>query len=370
MEARGLSSIVRSISYRGRQAIEIDNADLVITVLVEGGHIASMVRKAGNAAGLNPLWTPPWPAVEPSEYSVERHPEFGTTQEAPILASIMGHNICLDTYGGPSAEEAAAGMPIHGEGPLVRYNVETLGAREVRLSAMLPLAQLRFERTIKLDERGHTAHINETIENLSASDRPIAWTQHVTMGPPFIDYGQTQFFLTATRSKVIDADFGGVQKPGAEFTWPMCPTKDGGQFDLRRFTESRKSGEFSTHLSDPARKQGAFAAWSPSAKLVFGYAWNREEFPWICRWEENNHRMDVPWSGRTLTCAMEFGVSPTVESRREMVNRGSLFGVPSFRWAPAKSRIAVSYCAFLLDGDCVPTDVQWHAGAEASIRFD
>ena len=103
---------MRSISYRGRQAIEIDNADLVITVLVEGGHIASMMRKTGNAAGLNPLWTPPWPAVEPSEYSVERHPEFGTTQEAPILASIMGHNICLDTYGGPSAEEAAAGKPI------------------------------------------------------------------------------------------------------------------------------------------------------------------------------------------------------------------------------------------------------------------
>ena len=88
-------------------------------------------------------------------------------------------------------------------------------------------------------------------------------------------------------------------------------------FDLRRFTASRKSGEFSTHLSDPARPHGAFAAWSPSAQLVFGYAWNRDEFPWICRWEENNHRADVPWSGRTLTCAMEFGVSPTVESRRD-----------------------------------------------------
>jgi hypothetical protein len=103
---------------------------------------------------------------------------------------------------------------------------------------------------------------------------------------------------------------------------------------------------------------------------VLGYAWNRAEFPWICRWEENNHRLDVPWNGRTVTCAMEFGVSPTIESRREMVNRGSLFGVPAFRWVPARSRIAASYCAFLLDSEREPADVQWNPGSEARIHFD
>jgi hypothetical protein len=342
----------------------------VIVALVEGCHIASMVRKSGGAAGINPLWTPPWPAVEPSAYNVERHPEFGTTQEAPILASIMGHSICLDTYGAPSPEEAAAGMPIHGEGPLVRYNVDSPGPREIRLTAILPLAQLRFERTIALGVNGGTAQIHETVDNLSACDRPIAWTQHVTMGPPFIEHGQTRFYLTATRSRVIDADFGGVQLPGAEFNWPLCPTKDGGQVDLRRFTDSRKSGEFSTHLSDPDREHGAFTAWSPAAKLAFGYAWNRNEFPWICRWEENHNRTDVPWSGRTLTCAIEFGVSPVIESRREMVNRGRMFDVPAFRWLPARSRVEASYCAFLFDGGTEPTEVRWNGGSEACIRFE
>ena len=38
-----------------------------------------------------------------------------------LLAGILGHNICLDTFGGPSAEEAAAGMPVHGEGPVIAY---------------------------------------------------------------------------------------------------------------------------------------------------------------------------------------------------------------------------------------------------------
>jgi len=187
--------------------------------------------------------------------------------------------------------------------------------------------------------------------------------------PPFIGRGQTRFHLTATRSKVIDADFGGVQRPGAEFEWPLCPTRDGGEVDLSRFTDARKSGEFSSHLSDPAREHGSFSAWSPAMKLAFGYVWKREDFPWICRWEENHSRMDAPWNGRTLTCAIEFGVSPTIESRRAMVNRGSMFGMPAFRWVPARSRIEAAYCAYLLDAETEPVDVHWNPGSDASLRF-
>lgn len=360
---------MQDVLYRGRQAVEISNAHLAVTVLREGGHIASISRTAGRSAGVNPLWTPPWPAIEPSAYSAEGNPEYGSSQEAPILASIMGHNICLDTYGGPSPEEAFAGMPIHGEGPLVPYDVERISDREICLSALLPLAQLRFERNLRLGENGSTLHISESVENLTASDRPVAWTQHVTMGPPFIEKGKTRFFLTATKSKVIDVDFGGILQPGAEFDWPHCPTKDQGETDLRLFTSAGTSGEFTTHLADPEQEQGAFAAWSPSHHLVFGYAWNRSEFPWICRWEENNARKEAPWNGRTLSCAMEFGVSPTIESRREMVDRGSMFGVPSFRWVPAASTITASYCAFLIEADALPAAVEWSTGVDAGIRF-
>ena len=55
-------------------------------------------------------------------------------------------------------------------------------------------------------------------------------------------------------------------------------------------------------------------------------------------WEENFSRTHAPWNGQTLTRGMEFGVSPMAESRRQMVDRGRLFGVPAYRWLPAKSR--------------------------------
>jgi hypothetical protein len=44
---------------------------------------------------------------------------------------------------------------------------------------------------------------------------------------------------------------------------------------------------------------------------------------------------------------MEFGVSPIPESRRAMIDRGSLFGVPAYRWLPAKGRLTAEYRAVL-----------------------
>jgi hypothetical protein len=56
---------------------------------------------------------------------------------------------------------------------------------------------------------------------------------------------------------------------------------------------------------------------------------------------------------------MEFGVSPFPETRREMVDRGRLFGVPTYRWLPAKGRAAVEYWAFLRAADTMPEGPAW-----------
>jgi hypothetical protein len=64
-------------------------------------------------------------------------------------------------------------------------------------------------------------------------------------------------------------------------------------------------------------------------------------------WEENRSRRDRPWNQETVSCGLEFGVSPFPESRREMVNRSTLFHTPTFRWLGAKARASVSYSAFL-----------------------
>src|SRR6185295_18638016 len=144
-------------------------------------------------------WTPPWRTSEPSTYGPEVYSEYGSGVESKLLAGIMGHNLCLDIFGGPSEEEAAAGITVHGEGSVAEYEIaEDDGGLTLR--ANFPMAQIAFERRIELD--GRTVRIRESVENLTAFDRPIGWTQHVTLGPPFLQKGVTQFHASATRSKV------------------------------------------------------------------------------------------------------------------------------------------------------------------------
>ncbi len=343
--------------YRGRRAASIENADLRVTVLEEGGHIAEIFDKQ---AAVNPLWTPEWRSIEPSHYDPMAHREYGDTVEASLLAGIMGHNVCLDIFGGPSPEEAAAGMPVHGEASIVRFDIAEHDG-QLTMRVQLPLAQLRFERRLAL--HGRAVRIREAVENLSGIDRPIGWTEHVTLGPPFLEIGATQFRASATRSKVFEHVVGGADylEAGAEFDWPLAPRAGGGVADLRVYTDAPASSAYTAHLMDPRRERAFFVAFSPVPRLAFGYVWKPADFPWMGIWEENHSRTNPPWNGAALTRGMEFGVSPMPESRRQMLDRGRLFDVPTYRWVPARSRLEVEYWALTASVDTIPDALGWPA---------
>ena len=114
---------------------------------------------------------------------------------------IMGHNLCLDIFGGPSAEEAAAGLPVHGEASLVRYELRRPGTLTTELvcAAELPLTNLQLERRLALE--GRWLRITESVQNPPASIAPIGWTQHVTLGPPFLKKGVDASFAPPRRDR-------------------------------------------------------------------------------------------------------------------------------------------------------------------------
>jgi hypothetical protein len=333
--------------YLNRRAHVLENEHLEIIVTVEGGHLAAIRDKA---SGINPLWSPPWRSIEPSTYDAARMPEYGQNAESKLLAGILGHNLCLDLFGGPSPEEEAAGLTVHGEGSIAPYRIEVAG-ETLTQSATLQSCGLRFERTIRLPAGARELSITETVENLTICDRPVAWTQHVTLGPPFLEKGMTRFESTATRSKVVESDFTGGHAhmvTGAEFEWPLVPCVGGRTEDMRVFTDREKSGAFSAHLMDPGRPEAWFAAFNPNHRLALAYIWRQKDFPWMGIWEENHLRAGGPWNGKALTRGMEFGASPFAESRRAMIDRGQLFGIPGYRWIPARQSVTVEYRALLM----------------------
>ena len=167
--------------------------------------------------------------------------------------------------------------------------------------------------------------------------------------------------LSATRSKVFETPFGTADYlvPGAEFDWPHGPRPDGGTADLRRSNGAAASSAYTAHLMDLRRETSFFVAFSPEVRLAFGYVWSRADFPWLGIWEENASRTAAPWNGVTLARGMEFGVSPFPETRREMIERGRLFDVPTFRWIPAASRVRVKYAIVMQPAETVPETLDW-----------
>src|SRR4029453_4312271 len=143
---RNTRSMPANILYRGRRAAAIENSDLRLTVLEGGGHIAEVLHKR---SGVNPLWTPPWPSIEPGQYVAATDTTYGAGVESQLLAGIMGHNLCLDIFGGPSAEEYTAGLQPHGEASIVAYEL-SVRENEIRAAARLPKPRLPRRGELRL----------------------------------------------------------------------------------------------------------------------------------------------------------------------------------------------------------------------------
>ena len=297
-------------TFHNRPAMQLENASVRVTVMVQGGHIAEILDKS---TGVTPLWVPPW--------TDEEDVDFGDNAESRLLRGIMGHNLCLDLFGPPSEAEAAAGVVAHAEGGVVEYMFEAAGGGLV-CACGLPSSQLGFARCILLD--GNKVMIEETVQNHAAFDRPIAWTQHVTLGPPFLERGVTTFRAPISQSLGIN---------GSE---PQT---------LDVYTSEASSSGYTAHLLDPESEMAWFVTKSPRLRVQFGYFWERGDFPWLGVWEENHSRTHSPWNGRTMTRGMEFGVSPFPETRRQMIERGTLFDTPCYRWIEARGELTVRYHA-------------------------
>jgi len=90
---------------------------------------------------------------------------------------------------------------------------------------------------------------------------------------------------------------------------------------------------------DPARKLAFITALHPGKRLVLGYLFKPQEYPWTQSW------MFYPKNGK-LARGMEFATQPFDVPRREAVQLNSLFGAPTYRWLPARSKIESRFLMF------------------------
>ena len=321
-----------------------------VSVLEGGGHICELNLNA--CSGVNPLWRPHWATIDPFDYTTAEHVRrYGPPPDGRLLSGIAGHSLSFDHFGPPSEEETAAGLSTHGEAPALKWEMQKQVESpkpQLQYGCTLPEARISFSRRLTLDRVDPVIYCEEEAINLSCYDRPISRNEHVTFGPPFLEAETTWFDMPATRAKVCAASYSSrfCLQPEAEFTWPKAPTKDRKRINLRTMP-ARRYGHYTAQLLNPALEIGFIAACNPRQKLLVVYAFRRADFPWVGNWEERYNRTQAPWLRKTFCRGLEFSTTPFAIPRRETIEQGSLFGEPTYRWLPAKSKAQVRFLILL-----------------------
>lgn len=360
----------QSIEWKGRAANRLSNGVVEMTVLTGGGHLADFRFLAENGVeSPNVLWEAPWVTLDPTDDRLsELVRSYGPTEVGRFLAGYTGHALCLDYFGSPPVE-AAAGLSLHGEAAVRDWNVvRSANATEAacRWNVRLPVAQLIFEREIRLGDRESVAYIVESVHNQRSVDHACHWVQHATFGPPFLNAAESRVTASAQHGMTFHLGYEDctLLAKSREFSWPYAPREDctGSAVDLRSPFSVEGSGFLAGVQMDPRRQMQYIVAVNWKSGLCVGYCFRQQDFPWMAIWEENCTRQNTPWNGCTQARGMEFGTTPLPPDPSQIFPGEKLFDVPTWCSIPANGMRKVRYLLFLTK---IPTDMNPIENVEA-----
>jgi hypothetical protein len=335
--------------FEDRPGLVLSNDKMALTVLTEGGAMAEIVL-ADDKENNNPLWNPYWIARQ-----------AGQNRPASFA---RGHFVCIDGFGPVSAEERAAGLTAHGEAYTLPWQLQSQQKRGNTLSAAysvaLPIAQETFTRTYHIVDGENIVWVDSTVTSLLGFDRPVFWGEHATISAPFLEPGKVAVDMPASRSKTKAYQQPGTRQlqPYVDFTWPNAPTVDGQTFDVRTAPMKANTVDHTTTLLDPSKRLVFVTALHLDKRLLIGWVFRREEFPWVQTWLSN------PGPNR-MTRGLEFSTQPFDLTRADVLKHGPLFSSPVLRILPAKSTVTSSFLMFYTrapDGFLKVDDVRLSGG--------
>jgi len=197
------------------------------------------------------------------------------------LAS-MGHFLALDGFGAPSAAEASAGMPFHGEASHQTFRIvvssDSAKSHLLTIQATLPLAQETLTRTAEIVDGENLVYITSLLESMLSVDRPVSWAEHATIGPPYLEKGKVVVDMPATKCRVRPYKPGGIPGHlvyGKDFTWPMAPVVGGGEADIREIPTGHDWLDLASCEMDPGRRLAFVTALHTEKHLLYGYVFRR-----------------------------------------------------------------------------------------------
>ena len=306
-----------------RPGVTLEGQDARLQIDLAGGAIGGFARTGTSpAAGLNPL-------------------DWGTPRSTDPAPHGHGHFLCLDRWGPPSKAEGAHGMPYHGEAASVLWHLdaapaESRGAWTTTLSARLPLAGLAVRRTVQLASHAAFAIVREEVTNEGKLGRIYNMVQHPTIAPPFLD-DATVVDCNGSRGF---AQGGAMPAPEVPTTrWPQAIDHDGTKADLRHLGADPRPAVSSFVIDGDL---GWITAASPTRRLLIGYLWRTQDYPWVSLWRDTR-------DGHPTARGLEFGSTGLHQPFPVLTKQGRIFDRPLFDYLDSDQTTTRTYALFLAD---------------------
>jgi hypothetical protein len=250
----------------------------------------------------------------------------------------MSHFLCLDRWGQPSAAEQANGMQGHGEATKVAWETTSKpsrkgGVAEAQQSAMLPMAGIRVQRSVRVS--GAAFHVEETVTNENKLGRIYNMVQHPTVGPPFLDV-DTVVDSNARRGFMQSSPMPNPEYPTV--VWPQA-MNGAKQVDLRRLHDDDQPNVVSYVIDE---ESGWVTAASPSKGLLVGYVWKTSEYPWLNIWRRVEN-------GKPVARGLEFGTTGLHQPYGILVKKGRIFDRQLFDHLDTGESKTRSFVGFLAE---------------------
>jgi Domain of unknown function (DUF4432) len=342
---------VDAVRWNDRHGYRLSNANVELTALVGGGHIADF-RLRGSP--INVLWESPWPTIEPQTFFPREHAAlYGDGPVGRFLCGYTGHALALGYFGMPSSEEAERGMGLHGEAANSEWRVVTAVAEDdsatLVMEVTLSVYHLHFRREISLSRDAFSASITETVTNLRGAAVEFQWVQHAAFGEPFFTKGEATLFASGSHGVTWPGGYEGHELLAAdvEFQWPYAKSIAGEPANLSQPFAHEGTGFVAGMVAGWNRDSAFAVVHNRRHQLVAGYSFDPKRFPWIVLWEENRARDYAPWNKRTRARGVEFGSSPLPLGLAQAREMRRLFDTPVLCSIPADASLHAKYDLFV-----------------------
>lgn len=258
----------------------------------------------------------------------------------------MGHFLCFDRWGPPSAGDKANGFIHHGEVNTVSWELlaapQTVEGRPTcSMMCKLPMAGLQLTREIELSAEEPVYFVTEQIKNLNKNGRIFNLVQHVSIAPPFLD--KSTIFDNNALQGFANRNDGSLNQDDTIIKWPEADHA-GKKVNLRQFEVDWP--EVSSFVYDQNDKYGWVTACNPEKNIMLGYLWETKDYPWINFWRSMNN-------GVPAAFGMEFGTTGLHEPFPVVAKKGKIFGKNIYDYIDAGEVITKSFTAFLAK---IPSD--------------